>query len=59
MSFQRDDNQPDRELVPIERRFSEIHDRYSKRQLARRSIRRAKPMILRAVEKVQDRAIMD
>ena len=43
---------PNGELVPTERRLAEIHHRYGLRHLAGRSIRRATPMILRAVEQV-------
>ncbi len=46
---------PDGGLVPAERRLAEIHDRYGPGHLVSRSIRRATPMILRAVEQVQDR----
>ena len=47
---------PDGEPVPVEQRFAEIHDRYGPGDLVSRSIRRATPMILRAVEQVHDRA---
>lgn len=47
---------PDGEAVPVERRLAEIHHRYGPRHLVSRSIRRATPMILRAVEQVRDRA---
>ena len=47
---------PDGELVPVEQRLAEIHDRYGPGHLVSRSIRRATPMILRAVEQVNDRA---
>jgi HD domain len=47
---------PDGGLVPAERRLAEIHDRYGPGHLVSRSIQRAAPMILRAVEQVQDRA---
>ena len=47
---------PDGELVPVDRRLAEIHDRYGPGHLVSRSIQRATPMILRAVEQVQDRA---
>jgi len=43
---------PDGELVPVERRLAEIHHRYGPGHLVSRSIRRATPMILRAVEQV-------
>ena len=47
---------PDGGPVPAERRLAEIHDRYGPGHLVSRSIQRATPMILRAVEQVQDRA---
>jgi len=47
---------PDGELVPVDRRLAEIHHRYGPGHLVSRSIQRATPMILRAVEQVQDRA---
>jgi len=47
---------PDGELVPVERRLAEIHHRYGPGHLVSRSIQRATPMILRAVEQVQERA---
>jgi putative nucleotidyltransferase with HDIG domain len=47
---------PDGELVPVERRLAEIHRRYGPGHLASRSIQRATPMILRAVEEVRSRA---
>jgi HD domain len=47
---------PDGELVPVERRLAEIHHRYGPGHLVSRSIQRATPMILHAVEQVQDRA---
>ncbi|MGH3196171.1 MAG: HD domain-containing protein [Streptosporangiaceae bacterium] len=47
---------PDGEPVPVESRLAEIHDRYGPAHLVSRSIQRATPMILRAVEQVQDRA---
>jgi len=47
---------PDGELAPVDRRLAEIHDRYGQGHLVSRSIQRATPMILRAVEQVQDRA---
>jgi putative nucleotidyltransferase with HDIG domain len=47
---------PDGEPVPVERRLVEIHHRYGAGHLVSRSIQRATPMILRAVEQVQDRA---
>jgi HD superfamily phosphodiesterase len=46
---------PDGELVPVEKRLAEIHHRYGPGHLVSRSIQRATPMILRAVEQVQDR----
>jgi len=47
---------PDGELVPVERRLAEIHHRYGPGHLVSRSIQRATPMILRAVEQVHQRA---
>jgi len=47
---------PDGEPVPVERRLAEIHHRYGTGHLVSRSIRRATPMILRAVEQVHGRA---
>jgi 2-methylaconitate cis-trans-isomerase PrpF len=47
---------PDGGLVPVERRLAEIHDRYGSGHLVSRSIQRATPMILRAVEQVGYRA---
>ena len=47
---------PDGELVPAGRRLAEIPDRYGQGHLVSRSIQRATPMILRAIEQVQDRA---
>ena len=47
---------PDGELVPVERRLAEIHHRYGPGHLVSRSIQRATPMILRAVEQVHRRA---
>ena len=47
---------PDGELVPVGQRLAEIHDRYGRGHLVSRSIQRATPMILRAVEQVRDRA---
>jgi len=46
---------PDGEPVPVDRRLEEIHHRYGPGHLVSRSIQRATPMILRAVEQVQDR----
>ena len=43
---------PDGQPVPVEQRLAEIHDRYGPGQLVSRSIQRATPMILRAVEQV-------
>jgi putative nucleotidyltransferase with HDIG domain len=48
---------PDGEPVPVDRRLAEIHDRYGPGHLVSRSIQRATPMILRAVEQVHDRAV--
>ena len=47
---------PDGQPVPVERRLAEIHGRYGPGHLVSRSIRRATPMILRAVEQVHQRA---
>ena len=47
---------PDGELVPVEQRLAEIHDRYGPGHLVRRPIQRATPMILRAVKQVHARA---
>jgi hypothetical protein len=46
---------PDGQPVPVERRLAEIQDRYGPGHLVSRSIQRATPMILCAVEQVQDR----
>ena len=47
---------PDGELVPVEQRLAEIQDRYGPGHLVSRSMQRATPMILRAVEQVHQRA---
>ena len=47
---------PDGELVPTVQRLAEIHHRYGPGHLVSRSIQRATPMILRAVEQTQDTA---
>jgi len=47
---------PDGELVPVERRLAEIHDGYGPGHPVSRSIQRATPMILGAVNKVHNRA---
>jgi len=47
---------PGGEHVSAERRLAEIQQRYGPGHLVSRSIQRATPMILRAVEQVQDRA---
>ena len=47
---------PDGEPVPVGRRLAEIRDRYGPGDLVSRSIQRATPMILRAVEQVHQRA---
>ena len=47
---------PDGELVPVEQQLAEIHDRYGPVHLVSQSIQRATPMILGAVEQVNDRA---
>jgi putative nucleotidyltransferase with HDIG domain len=46
---------PDGELVPVEQRLAEIHGRYGSGHMVSRSIQRATPMILRAVEQVHQR----
>ncbi len=47
---------PDGQLVPVARRLAEIQQRYGHGHRVSRCIQRATPMILRAVEQVQDRA---
>ena len=47
---------PDGQSVPVDRRLAEIHARYGPGHLVSRSIQRATPMILRAVEQVHQRA---
>jgi hypothetical protein len=47
---------PDGKPVPAERRLAEIQDRYGPEHLVSRSIGRATPMILSAVEQVRKRA---
>jgi putative nucleotidyltransferase with HDIG domain len=47
---------PDGEPVPVDTRLAEIHDRYGPGHLVSRSIQRATPMILRAIEQVHHRA---
>ena len=47
---------PDGQPVLVEQRLAEIHDRYGSGHLVSRSIQRATPMILRAVEQVHQRA---
>ncbi|HEU0166200.1 MAG TPA: hypothetical protein VFS62_00380 [Chloroflexota bacterium] len=47
---------PDGEPVPVEQRLAEIHDRDGPGHLVSRSIQRATPMILGAVQQVNDRA---
>ena len=47
---------PDGELVPVEQRLAEIQDRYGPGHLVSRSIQRAAPLILGAVEQVHNRA---
>ena len=47
---------PDGQPVPTVQRLAEIHDRYGSGHLVSRSIQRATPMILRAVEQVHHRA---
>ncbi len=47
---------PDGQPVSVEQRLAEIHDRYGPGHLVSRSVQRATPMILRAVEPVRQRA---
>ena len=47
---------PDGEPVPVDNRLAEIHDRYGPGHPVSRSMQRATPMILRAVEQVHHRA---
>jgi hypothetical protein len=47
---------PDGQPVPAEQRLAEMQDRYGPGHLVSRSIQRATPMILRAVEQVRQRA---
>jgi len=47
---------PDGQLVPVEQRLAEIQDRYGPGHLVSRSIQRATPMILCAVEQIHHRA---
>jgi len=47
---------PDGEPVPVRRRLAEIQHRYGPEHPVSRSIERATPMIIRAVEQVQDMA---
>ena len=47
---------PDGQPVQVQRRLAEIHDRYGSGHLVSRSIQRATPMILCAVEQVHQRA---
>jgi hypothetical protein len=42
--------------APVEKWLAEIHDRYGPGHLVSRSIQRATPMILEAVEQVHHRA---
>ena len=46
---------PDGEQVHVTRRLAEIHDRYGSGHLVSRSIRRATPLILQAVDHVHAR----
>jgi hypothetical protein len=48
---------PDGQPVQVEQRLAEILDRYGSGHLVSRSIQRATPMILRAVEQVRQRAV--
>ena len=47
---------PHGEPVPVDRRLAEIHHRHGPGHPVSRSIQRATPMIVRAVEQVQERA---
>jgi hypothetical protein len=47
---------PDGEPMPVHRRLAEIYHRYGSEHLVSRSIQRATPTIVRAVQQVQDRA---
>src|SRR5580693_5054045 len=47
---------PEGELVPVEQRLAGIQDRYGPRHLVSRSIQRATPMILGAVQQVRNKA---
>jgi hypothetical protein len=47
---------PDGQPVPVEQRLAVIHDRYGPGHLVSRSIQRATPMILSAIQQIQDRA---
>ena len=47
---------PDGQPVPVDRRLAEIQGRYGSGHLVSRSIRRATPMILSAVEQVHQGA---
>ena len=46
---------PDGEHVQVDRRLAEIHDRYGSGHLVSRSIRRATPLILQAVDHIHGR----
>jgi hypothetical protein len=50
---------PDGELVPTDRRLAEIHHRHGPGHLVSRSIQRATPMILGAVDQVHGRTAPD
>jgi hypothetical protein len=47
---------PDGRFVPVEQRLAEIHHRYGSGHLVSRSIQRATPTILGAVEQIHQRA---
>jgi hypothetical protein len=47
---------PDGQPVRVEQRLAEIHELYGSGHLVSRSIQRATPMILEAVEQVHHRA---
>ena len=48
---------PDGQPMPVGRRLAEIHDRYGSRHLVSRSMQRATPLILCAVEQVHHKAV--
>lgn len=48
---------PDGELVQVDRRLAEIHNRYGRGHLISRSISRATPMILNAVDQIHAKTL--